>query len=936
MNDHRPNISEAQAAVFSELHAGQNYTEMATAIARHMLPDDSAFLSLNRVEQGSEGQPVALRTLAAANRNEATPFDDQQTVIWSGIHATYQQAVYAGETVILEDTADYTAEALGPSFHEWLQANNIRSLLNIPLLVDQQPTALLTVFSADKLTFSRERINALRNISNLVGAMLQVHRLLDESQTTREIADNLVLSSRLITTADNYNDMAQAAVYTIARYMAGVTITLFDQPMDISITPNRRAVVALGLVDGPQELRTMPYVAELPNAQQLKDLWRGVPVIVPDPAQQGFSLSLQVHAEYTGKQAHWLAAFGLRAGDQVLGTLEILQSEPYQLTTEEIDAYITLADQIGVSIRNRQLLEQTTTSLQEVRSLYDMNSMMLSAQDMLDVLRCIHTQVSANADGIVHARVHYVQQQLRDLELRHTIYGSSERVVQKTLTQNRKERDYWEQPNLNVVFVENAEHLPGLMPASLLKNMAEVPVSSFVMLPIYQRNHLTDIILILFSQPQTFDERVGRQYTALRDQMSIVLQSMALLQEAQVSAAQLTTQVQVLEVLNRLALNISMAHDEQTLLAGVSREIIQIFNADHIGIVLLEPYGDFGTVVNEYPDIGTVGMRFSLVDNPLFKQTSSMRPVILNDIPHNKDIDSETRDILSKQGIHSALILPLMDSDGRLLGSIGVDVYDTQRKFTEDMFNIAQTISAQVGLGLQNTRLLTEAQRRSEQLQGLSHFGQSLQSTLELEPIIDTAIHEASRVLTTDRLHIVLPDAQTQVPQIVAQYADEQISVSLENGDRVRPENSVSGYVWLNGELLIIPDTEAVTDSTIGFIDMRGMRSILSTPLVARGQLLGVLTAGHRLPNVYGSTDIFSFQQMARQLATAIENAAVYTRSQKVARNEALVNDISARLQRQIDVENMLNVTVQELGRALGASKARIRLGAVDASGEKE
>mgnify|MGYP006218918351 CR=1 FL=1 len=48
-------------------------------------------------------------------------------------------------------------------------------------------------------------------------------------------------------------DMAQAAVYTIAQDMAGVVLTLFDQPMDAATRPHSRAVVALGIAEGPVE-----------------------------------------------------------------------------------------------------------------------------------------------------------------------------------------------------------------------------------------------------------------------------------------------------------------------------------------------------------------------------------------------------------------------------------------------------------------------------------------------------------------------------------------------------------------------------------------------------------------------------------------------------------------------------------------------------------
>jgi GAF domain-containing protein len=66
---------------------------------------------------------------------------------------------------------------------------------------------------------------------------------------------------------------------------------------------------------------------------------------------------------------------------------------------------------------------------------------------------------------------------------------------------------------------------------------------------------------------------------------------------------------------------------------------------------------------------------------------------------------------------------------------------------------------------------------------------------------------------------------------------------------------------------------------------------------------------------------------MSNQLAVAIANAETYSQSQKLARNKVLANEIIAQLQRQTDVNSILSVTAQELGKALGAKHARIRLG---------
>jgi hypothetical protein len=67
-------------------------------------------------------------------------------------------------------------------------------------------------------------------------------------------------------------------------------------------------------------------------------------------------------------------------------------------------------------------------------------------------------------------------------------------------------------------------------------------------------------------------------------------------------------------------------------------------------------------------------------------------------------------------------------------------------------------------------------------------------------------------------------------------------------------------------------------------------------------------------------------QQMITQFAVALENAGAYAQSQRAAKNQALVNDITAQLQRNSDVQRMMEITLEELSKALGARRARARL----------
>ena len=105
------------------------------------------------------------------------------------------------------------------------------------------------------------------------------------------------------------------------------------------------------------------------------------------------------------------------------------------------------------------------------------------------------------------------------------------------------------------------------------------------------------------------------------------------------------------------------------------------------------------------------------------------------------------------------------------------------------------------------------------------------------------------------------------------------------------------------------------------------VKSLIAVPLYLRGTIQGIVEVGKVLRNGFSNTDIAIFQQLASQLAVALESADAYTQNQRLARSKAQVNEITNSLQRQTELDRIMTVTARELGKALGAKRARIRLG---------
>jgi formate hydrogenlyase transcriptional activator len=231
---------------------------------------------------------------------------------------------------------------------------------------------------------------------------------------------------------------------------------------------------------------------------------------------------------------------------------------------------------------------------------------------------------------------------------------------------------------------------------------------------------------------------------------------------------------------------------------------------------------------------------------------------------------------------------------------------------------------AQIAIGMQNQRLLNDAQRRADQLQHVTSFGQEMQSALKLDTILTIMLTESRVMLPIDRMSITFFDPRQAQLRIIGQYEDEKISVDVENGPLLATTGTFVGQVWETGEMIAIADTDAMSGVS-GAQDI-SLRSVMVAPIRARGRLLGTVNVGSLRPYSYTETDEAIFLQMINQLAIAIENAEAYRQSQRVAQNESLINDIATHFQQHSAVEDMLQIAVDELGRALGARRGRIRL----------
>ena len=123
---------------------------------------------------------------------------------------------------------------------------------------------------------------------------------------------------------------------------------------------------------------------------------------------------------------------------------------------------------------------------------------------------------------------------------------------------------------------------------------------------------------------------------------------------------------------------------------------------------------------------------------------------------------------------------------------------------------------------------------------------------------------------------------------------------------------------------------QALESGQVVVLDERGTQSTptLAVPVKLRGETLGVLNIKAPTNNrKWNQDEINLAQTISDRLALALDNARLLQESQRSAAKEAKIGEVSAKIGASINMHNVLQTAVEELGKALPGSEVVIQFG---------
>ncbi|HNT74912.1 MAG TPA: GAF domain-containing protein [Anaerolineae bacterium] len=253
--------------------------------------------------------------------------------------------------------------------------------------------------------------------------------------------------------------------------------------------------------------------------------------------------------------------------------------------------------------------------------------------------------------------------------------------------------------------------------------------------------------------------------------------------------------------------------------------------------------------------------------------------------------------------------IPLYDTDGNITSFVGVTRDITELKRTEAV-------------------LL----RRNVQLETVSEVSRLAGGAMEAEMLLQQAVD-----LVKDRLDLYYAGV------FLVDETGRTAVLRAGSGEVGRELTSKGHQLEVGGDSMIgwcVANRQARIALDVGAEAMRkphpllpATRSELALPLVSRGRAIGALTIQSDQPAAFGEQDVAILQSMADQLANAIENIRLRTRTQAQVAEMRTLQEISEAVAGMTDLSATLDATVTALADTMGFTYIAINL-IDEASGE--
>jgi diguanylate cyclase (GGDEF)-like protein/putative nucleotidyltransferase with HDIG domain len=271
----------------------------------------------------------------------------------------------------------------------------------------------------------------------------------------------------------------------------------------------------------------------------------------------------------------------------------------------------------------------------------------------------------------------------------------------------------------------------------------------------------------------------------------------------------------------------------------------------------------------------------------------------------------QARQLLLAQGLRTVVGISLQTKE-RVFGSLLLGTPDN-RNFTPAERRLLLALGQQIGTSVENSYLIQQTARRSEELHILNDIGRALSSTLDLDTLLGRIYSEMRRVLDVGSFFIAFLHPKTR---------EVRFEIEVTDGERLPKRSRESGnhlieYVVRSGQPLLIREKFREETQRLCIDALRPLGSICAVPLILYDRAVGVMAVHSPKEQAFDEGHVEFLRVLASEAGIAMENARLFAEEQKKSRQLTLINNVSSHAITTLDPDEMLAKIAAEMEKHL-------------------
>jgi PAS domain S-box-containing protein len=343
-----------------------------------------------------------------------------------------------------------------------------------------------------------------------------------------------------------------------------------------------------------------------------------------------------------------------------------------------------------------------------------------------------------------------------------------------------------------------------------------------------------------------------------------------------------------LESLSQVSISLTSAIDLQPLLENILAGARNAIPSAEKGTILLEePDGVLRLhAMSGYTDPRIIGLSLLPDQKGYAARVARERNPIKIDDAHAGYEVPENGAIEEIDAVQSGISAPLIVK-GKVIGVISLDNASRKAAFTESDLRLLVTFASSAAVAIENARLFTETQQRVHRLSTLHAIDAAIGASVDTHVTLSIVLEHIITELKADAAAVLLFNPLSRMLEYAA---GRGFHVHAIEGLKLRLGEGLAGQSALQRRAINIADlqqagaVEQVMEHPVSgsaslplqYLEGENFVSYHAIPLVAKGQLQGVLEIFRRTPMPVDQEWITFFEMLAGQTAIAIDNGRLF------------------------------------------------------------